>query len=249
MNLYRIARFGAWTSAFLIVGFTVSSIWMSPTRDLFLSLWVSTQGSPKPIRSGLGSVQPITSGPKFAPSIATSQPNVLEIPKASLDFIGDWGGYETGTFQYAFNGFAVRVPANKTSATFGRTNGTVFLSLQFWGAPDLENVRKPKAWIIDPKKAVVEWEFQDYQHYIVDVTTYQLRSALRISYRDESKIYDRSSRQLLGVRHTHATLKRLTPDEAKSFEEPPPGWVPKGDLSASKNFSSSGNDDQSISPP
>ena len=167
-----------------------------------------------------------------------------------MDFVGDWGGYETGTLQYAVNGFAVRVHGSQTAITFGRTNDTVFLSLEIWSSPDVETAHKPKAWITDPKEATVEWESQDYQHYSVDIWTYHLRDANHISYKDETRIYDRGTRQLLAIRHTHATLKRLTPDEAKVFLKVPPGLVPRDDVSASKDFSSHGKaNGQSTSNP
>ena len=241
MNIRHIAKFAAWVFGFLGIGFVLASVHTAPTKGLLLSLFASTRESSGAMPSDKRPVQPTASNSSFAPSVATSQSNVLVIPKASVDFVGDWGGYETGTLQDARIGFAVRVPAARNEVTFGRTNDTVFLSVEMWGPPDLESVSKPRAWITDPNEAVVEWESQDYQHYNVDISTYHLRDTGHIGYKDETKIYDRVTRQLLGIRRTHATLKRLTPDEAKAFWKPPPGLVPKDDLSASKDFSSSSN--------
>lgn len=241
MKLHRMSKLVVWIFGFLGIGFILGSFRMAPTRGLFLSLFASTRESSGAIPSAKTVSRPTNSVSSFAPSLATSQSNVLEIPKASVDFVGDWGGYETGTLQDALSGFAERVHAGQEGVTFGRTNDTVFLSLEIWGSPDVEIVRKPKAWITDPEEAIVEFESQDYQEYFVDIYTYQLRDASHIRFKHESKFYDRLTRQLLGIQRTHAIMKRLTPDEAEAFRKSSPGSVLKDHLSASKDFGSSNN--------
>jgi hypothetical protein len=247
MELRRMKKRAGLIFGFFGIGFVLASIRTVPKWGFHLGLLTSTRESSGATPSANTVAQPATSNPSFAPSVATSQSNILEIPKASVDFVGDWGGYETGTVQDALSGFARRIPAARTAVTFGRTNDTVFLSLEVWAPPDVEIVSKPRAWITDPEEAIVEFESQDYQEYFVDIATYQLHNPGHINYKDDTRIYDRVTRQLLKIQHTHATLKRLTPDAMASWK-PPTGWVPKDDLSASKDFNSSDKDGDLSNP-
>jgi len=126
MELRRMKRLAALVFRFFGIGFFLASIrsvpkWGFHTTGL-LTLTRESSGATSPAKTV---AQSATSNPSFAPSVATSESNLLGIPKASVDFVGDWGGYETGTVQNALSGFAERVPVGQEGMTFGRTNNTV----------------------------------------------------------------------------------------------------------------------------
>src|SRR5207245_7827934 len=75
------------------------------------------------------------------PSKLDSEFNVLELPKASFDFVGSWGGYTHDT-----SPFEVESP-DHISVVFGRRGNVVFFATQLYSPSDQRIVSKPRAWI------------------------------------------------------------------------------------------------------
>jgi hypothetical protein len=163
-----------------------------------------------------------------------SQADILELPKANADFVGEWGGFIHSSIQ-RLNPDLIGASPDRVSIVFGRRGGTVFMVSELYSSPTQRIVRRPKASITGARLVIVEYESADRNLYYVYSDRFHLRDGSHISYRSTVEVYGRDRRQLMGVVTEHATLKRLrTRREQHEFARPGPNQIPRAEISASE---------------
>jgi hypothetical protein len=166
----------------------------------------------------------------------SAQPNILELPKASSDFVGYWGGFIHSSIQRLSPDLTGTSP-DRVSVVFGREGDTVFIAGELYTSANQKIVHRPIARIPGPRLAIVEYESADHDLYYICRHRFRLERASRISYRSTVDVYDLNSHRLMGVVTQRATLKRLlTPREQLQFARPSQLQVPRTEISASANF-------------
>jgi hypothetical protein len=176
----------------------------------------------------------ISGHPRFAPvpwsqlaSGPESEPNVLELPKASFDFVGRWGGYtHTGSSD-------VESPGH-VSVVFGRRGGAVFFASKLYTPSDQKILDKPTARIIDGRKVFVTYKGEDAKLEYIYFHRFKLLSSGKIAYNETVQCYDRRTHSFAGTVGQDATLHRLTTAlEERAFAQPSSGDIFEGELSTS----------------
>jgi hypothetical protein len=164
-----------------------------------------------------------------------SPADILQLPKANTDFVGYWGGYIHSSIQ-RLSPDLIGASPDRISVVFGRRDGTVFMASELYSSPKQTIVHRPKARVVGPRLAIVEYESEDNDLYYVYSDRFRLNDASRISYQSTVDVYSRNRRSLMGVVTEHATLKRLrTPREQLEFTRPGPNQIPRVKISASAN--------------
>jgi hypothetical protein len=179
------------------------------------------------------------SGPRQFASIPWSQlapgsdsaPNVLELPKASFDFVGNWGGYTHGT------GSPDVESPDHVSVVFGRRGDTVFFATELYTPSDQNIVAKPRATIIDRREVIVRYKGEDEKLDYIYFHRFKLLDTGEIAYDETAECYDRRTRRFVGTVGQDATLHRLTTAlEKRAFAQPSPHDSFEGTLSTSNRF-------------
>lgn len=179
-----------------------------------------------------------TGGPRLAlvprsqvPSKVASESNVLELPKASFDFVGSWGGYTHDTPPSE-----VESP-DHVSVVFGRRGDTVFFATELYSPSDQRIVSKPRAWITSPKEVRVMYKAEDRQLEYAYVHRFTLLDSGKVSYKETVDLYDRRTHRAVGTAGQQALLSRLTTaPEKRLFAQPSSRDVFKSELSTSRNI-------------
>jgi hypothetical protein len=166
-----------------------------------------------------------------SPSKLDSESNILELPKASLDFVGNWGGY---THDIAPS--EVESP-DHLGVVFGRHGNTVFFATKLYSPSGQRIVSKPRAWIASPKEILVMYKAEDEQLEYAYLHRFTLLDSGKIAYEETVELYDRRTHSVVGTDGQHALLDRLTTaHEKRVFAQPSPSDVFKGELSTSKKI-------------
>jgi len=165
-----------------------------------------------------------------------SQANLLQLPKASTDFVGYWGGYIHSSIQ-RLSPDLIGTSPDRVSVIFGRQGDTVFMASELYSSPKQKIVKGPKARVVSGRLAIVEYESADSDVYYICSHRFHLNSAFSISYQTTVNVYDRNSHRLMGVVTERATLKRLlTPRQQLEFARPGRNQIPRAEISARGSF-------------
>lgn len=160
-----------------------------------------------------------------------SEPNVLELPKASFDFVGSWGGYthDTGSSD-------VESP-DHVSVIFGRRGGTVFFASKLYTLSDQRIRVKATATIIDRRAVVVTYKGEDENVEYIYFHRFRLLKSGKMAYSETVECYDRRSHGFVGAVGQEATLHRLTTAlEQRAFAQSSSRDIFEGELSTSKKI-------------
>ena len=179
--------------------------------------------------------------PTFVPEPSAaggSQANLLELPKASSDFVGDWGGYTHSTIRSLASGLLLTGKnPGRISVIFSRPGETVFIADEVYSGPHQRILGKPRVRTANPQEVVIEYESEDAELYYVYTNRFVLRESGTIAYQERVDVYDRTTHNLAGTVNQSATLRRLlTAEEQRRFSRPSPDQVPKGAIAASTNL-------------
>jgi hypothetical protein len=165
-----------------------------------------------------------------------AEANVLELPKASTDFVGYWGGYIHSSIK-RLSPDLIGTSPDRVSVVFGRQGDTVFMASKLYAAPNQRIVLAAKARILGPRVAVITYESEDHDLYYVCRHSFQLMDVSAIRYEATFDIYDIDSRKLMGIVTQNAILKRLrTVAELVRFARPARNEVPRAEISAREQF-------------
>jgi hypothetical protein len=167
---------------------------------------------------------------------ANRQPNILELPTASADFVGYWGGYIHSSIQ-RFSPDLTGTSPDRVSVVFGRKGDTVFMASELYSSPNQKVVRGPRTRIIGSRLAIVEYESTDNDLYYICSHRFRLNDGSSISYQSTIGMYDRNSHRLMGIVTQAAKLRRLLrAREQLLFARPSQLQIPRNEISASANF-------------
>jgi hypothetical protein len=167
-----------------------------------------------------------------------SQMNVLELPKASLDFVGEWGGYTHSVIHSVVPGHLSGKNPDRVSIIFGRSADTVFITSELYSSPNQRLLGEPVARVANPGEALIEYESEDAELHYGYTHSFGLLASGRIAYRERVFVYERRTNHLVGFVEQRATLKRLlTADEQILFARPSLDQVPWREVSSSRDFS------------
>jgi hypothetical protein len=165
-------------------------------------------------------------------SVDSSQANILQLPKASTDFVGYWGGYIDSSVQRLSPDLIGNSP-DRVSVVFGRQGDTVFMASELYSSPKQKIVHGPKARIVSARLAIIEYESEDSDLYYIYSHRFRLNGTFSISYRSTIDVYDRNSHRLMGIVTERAALKRLrTPHEQLEFARPGRNQIPRAEVFA-----------------
>ena len=157
---------------------------------------------------------------------------ILELPTASEDFVGYWGGYVHSTIQ-RFDPALIGTSPERVSVIFGRRDQIIFMTSELYGAPNQTLIKGPKAKMAGARVAIVEYQAEESELYYIFSHRFQL-NAKTISYRSRTDVFDRNSHRLLGIVLGRAILKPLlTAQDQLRFAHPSPVEIPRTEVSAS----------------
>lgn len=174
-----------------------------------------------------------------------SQTNVLELPKASLDFVGEWGGYTHSSIHSVVPGYLSGKNPDRVSIVFGRSGDTVFIGSELYSSPNQRLLGGPTARIASPGEALIEYESEDAELHYGYTHSFALLASGRIAYRERVYVYERRTNHLVGFVEQRAMLRRLlTADEQILFARPSLDEVPWREVSSSRDFSDQNSNKQ-----
>lgn len=204
---------------FAIAGAFATSALKRPSSELLSGASLKAAAVPTLILTGSQSrVPPNVSEPSTDDG---SQSNVLEIREASLDFVGEWGGYTHSTIRSTVPGYLTGKNPDRVSVVFLRQDDTVFIADELYSWPHQRITGKPRVRTANPKEVVIEYESEDARLYYVYTNRFTLRDSGTIAYQETVDVYDRSTENLVGNVYQRSTLKRLrTADEQRRFARP-----------------------------
>ena len=166
------------------------------------------------------------------------QANMLELPKASTDFVGYWGGYIHSSIQ-RLSPDLVGTSPERVSVIFGRQGNTMFMTSELYTSPNQKIVRQPKARMVAARTVIIDYESADKTLYYICRDRFQLKDSSSMSYQGTIDVYGLNSHRRMGVVTQSAVLKRLlTPREQLQFARPGRNRVPRVDVSAREHFGS-----------
>ena len=159
-----------------------------------------------------------------------SSSNVLELPRASLDFVGYWGG-------------SVRCSGSLSShvgVVFGRRDNHVFFSSELYSPVGQHLIQKPRVKMVGAREVFIEYESEDHQVNYKYSHQFRLLDSGRIAYDETVRLYDRYGHHFLELDEQHSMLTRLTNiEEWRSLVRPAPDDVREGAVSTSERLRSS----------
>jgi hypothetical protein len=172
-----------------------------------------------------------------SPPLEPSQ-NVLVIPKASTDFVGEWGGHVV--LQHSTMGTPGR-HETVVSLAFGERNGEVFMQTTAFAGPN-SRIVSTSARVIDPHRIEIKIEGTEYDFRPPLRHVEELHLALtRKNTIDCLKFVDfyvpGHSDPLVSMDY-HGTLRTLTAAEREALrrEVTEQGEVPQGTIESSRHF-------------
>jgi hypothetical protein len=163
-----------------------------------------------------------------------SPSNVLELPRASLDFVGYWGGWVR---DYA--SLAGESPSH-VGVVFGRRGDRVFFASELYSPAGQRMIRKPLVKMAGARDALIEYESTDGKVEYEYSHRFRLLNSGRIAYEETVRFYEGHGNHLPEIAERHSLLTRITKiEEWRSFVRPAPGDVREGEVSASTKLRSS----------
>ena len=166
------------------------------------------------------------------------QGNILELPKASTDFVGYWGGYVHSSIQRLSPDLIGNGP-DRISVIFGHQGDMVFMTGELYVSPGQRIAQRPKARIVERRVATIDYALADKVLYYSCRDMFRLKNASTISYQGTIDVRELNSRRLLGVVTEIAVLKRLlTAREQLQFARPGENQIPRASVVAAEQFGS-----------
>ena len=163
-----------------------------------------------------------------------SSSNVLELPRASLDFVGFWGGAVRGSGSLTGEG------PRHAGVVFGRRDDQVFFASELYSPAGQHMIRKPLVKMVGPKEVSIEYESEDDEVDYEYSHRFRLLNSGRIAYDETVRLYERHGHHFLEIAEQHSLLMRITKiEEWRSFVRPAPDDVREGEISASTRLRSS----------
>jgi hypothetical protein len=173
----------------------------------------------------------IPSSQAASQDVFSTSSNVLELPTASLDFVGDWGGFTDSSPS------VMGVGPDRVSVIFGRRGDAVFFASELYSPSGQKIIGKPRVRILNPRETMIEYSSEDAEVQYVYSHRFRLLASGRMAYRQSVELYDRQTRGLLGTATQHALLHRLvTDDEKRLFSQPSSDDIHRGTIETTKNF-------------
>jgi hypothetical protein len=126
-----------------------------------------------------------------------SQSNVLELPSASLDFVGYWGGYTHSTIYSVIPGALTGENPDRASIVFGRAGDTVFIASELYNSPTQRLIGRPSARISNPREAVIQYRSEDSELEYKYECHFRLLESSKMTFRNRGLVYRRSGRELV----------------------------------------------------
>jgi hypothetical protein len=165
-----------------------------------------------------------------------AQSDILELPKASTDFVGYWGGYVHSSIQRLSPSLVGKSP-DRVSVVFGRDGDTVFIASELYSSPTQKLVHHPNARMVTARIAIIEHESTDQDLDYICRDRFRLNDSATISYQGTIEVYDLTSHRLMGVVTQTARLKRLlTARDQRRFARPGQDQIPRAAISAKSSF-------------
>ena len=197
-----------------------------------VSRYQLNQGSREPV-----ALSPVTlPGPQQdqADSHLQSSSNVLELRKASLDFVGCWGGSVRSSESL------IGEDSGHVGVVFGRRGEQVFFASKLYTPAGQHMIGKPLVRMAGPREALVEYQSEDDQVEYQYSHRFRLLNSGKIAYKETVRLYERQGHHFLGVAEQHSLLRRFTNiEEWRSVVRPGPDDVREGDISAEMQLRSS----------
>jgi hypothetical protein len=164
--------------------------------------------------------------------------NVLELPRASLNFVGTWGGYTHSTLHSAAPGLLTGETPDRASIIFGRQDDTVFIAAKLYGPPNQRIQGKPRVRVLSAEEAIVQYSSEDRELLYEYTCRFTLVNSSRLLYRNTVDVYDRNTGSLVGTVKQHAILRRLlTAADQRRFARPSLDEVPQREIAVGVQFS------------
>jgi len=170
-----------------------------------------------------------------------SRSNVLELPRASLDFAGHWGGYVHSTIFSVIPGALTGANPDHASIIFGRAGDTVFIASELYSSPTQRLIGRPSARISNPREAVIQYRSADSELEYKYECHFRLLESGKMSFRNRVVIYDRRRKPVGTVKQEGMLIRLLTLDEQRAFARPSLHEVPKSEILTRKSFSAFGS--------
>ena len=162
-----------------------------------------------------------------------SSSNVLELPKASLDFVGYWGGSVSGS------GSLTGERSRHVGVVFGRRDNQVFFASELYSPAGQHTIQKPLVKMVGAREVLIDYESEDDEVYYEYSHRFRLLNSGRIAYDETVRLYERHRYHFLEAAEQHSLLMRITKIKKwRSFVRPAPGDVREGEISASRQLRS-----------
>jgi len=159
--------------------------------------------------------------------------NVLELPKASLDFVGYWGGSVRGS------GSLTGESPRHVGVVFGRRDNQVFFASELYSPAGQHTIQKPLVKMVGAREVLIEYESEDDEVYYEYSHRFRLLNSGRMAYDETVRLYERHGYHFLEAAEEHSLLMRITKIKKwRSFVRPAPGDVREGEISASRRLRS-----------
>jgi hypothetical protein len=232
-----VGYIGAVLASISLLGAVI--VWLLPSHrpDHGTSLTAAAHEDP-PSKFIVPQAQQAVSDKVSAPG---SQSNVLELPRASSDFVGYWGGYTHSAIDSIIPGALTGENPDRASIVFGRAGDTVFIASELYSSPTQRLIGRPRARISNPREVVIQYRSEDNELEYKYECHFRLLESSKMSFRNSAFVYDRWRRKLVGTVKQEGMLSRLlTLDERRPFARPSLHEVPKSEILTRKNFSASG---------
>lgn len=164
-----------------------------------------------------------------------SSSNVLELPRASLDFVGYWGGFIRNS------ALLRRHNRDHVAVAFGRQDDKVFFASELYSPAGQHIVNKPRARMIGPTEAAIEYASEGDEIEYRYSHRFKLLNSGRMTYKETVYLFERHGHHFLGMVKRRSLLKRLTSTaQWRFFSRPAADDVRQGDISASRELRHSG---------
>jgi len=240
MNEHRIGYVGGMLAGVILLGGIIGRTLLTPQADHEINVNPVAREDIAAVPKLIAPIAQRTSSDK-SPTDG-SQSNVLELPRASLDFVGYWGGYTHSTIFSVVPGEMTGENPDRASIVFGRTGDTVFIATELYTSAGQRLIDRPSARISNPREAVIQYRSEDSELEYENESHFRLLESGRMSFRNRVIVYSRRSREPVGTVKQQGMLSRLlTLDEQRAFARPSPHEVPKSEILTRKNFSAFGS--------
>ncbi|HXZ87501.1 MAG TPA: hypothetical protein VEF07_02945 [Candidatus Binataceae bacterium] len=238
MNERRLAYIAGLAAALILGVGTVLKLAIRLHNDAARDGFSSAHPGGTPPALALAHTQSLALVPSASQSKADSfESNVLELPKASLDFVGFWGGYTHSTLHSVRPEFLTGENPDRASIIFGRQGDTVFIAGELYSSPSQRILGRPRASVLSPVEAIVHYEADDAELHYNYTCRFTLVDSSRIVYRNAVEVYNRRSGNLIGTVKQRAILRRLlTTEQQRRFARPSRHELPQKEISASTSF-------------